>query len=297
MSYKTDPTPEAQARCENIEELFNGIKEYTEEESESRRELLTEGEEIGIVTLSDFLENIFLLSESEKDDLTDSDGSDNRITLMTVHASKGLEYPYVYIAGMEEGLFPPSSDMFNITRNEVEEERRLFYVAITRAEKAVTLSYARNRKRWGKDESNPVSRFLKEIDSQYMECPVSDEAESCHSWFSPRKSKEPENGTAIYRPRNSSEPVRQRTAMPDKTRIIVPEKPKFTQTRRTPDPNFKADPVSELRAGQRVEHDRFGFGTIISLEGMGADLKAVVEFDETGKKTLLLKYAKLRIDR
>jgi len=282
MSYKMDSAPESQARCENIQELFNGIKEYTEEEEEMRKQLAEEGEGeavTGPVTLGDFLENIFLLSEAEKDDLTDENNSTNRITLMTVHASKGLEYPYVYIAGMEDGLFPPL-DMFGGNAAEIEEERRLFYVALTRAEKAVTLSFAKNRKRWGKDESYPVSRFVKEIDGRYIDRGSFDGGEMP---FFEKKSFPSTSATSF----GNGKPV------------FVKSRPAPVQAKaaRQPDPNFKPDPISELQAGQRVEHDRFGFGTIISFDGMGADRKAVVEFDETGRKTLLLKFAKLRIDR
>lgn len=302
VSLKADSDPETQARYENTEELFNGLKQYVEEETEMRRELADDNpEEAGsTVTLSDYLENISLLSEAEKDDLTDGSDNANRITLMTVHAAKGLEFPYVFVAGMEENLFP--SENMNGSLSEIEEERRLFYVAITRAEKAVTLSYARSRMKWGKTESNPPSRFLREIDSRYIDGEIEDEGpKSISGGFGQQsistgfeRSGRPvyvRNAAASQRPaqRQDQRPVQQPAR---------PSAPTFTRTvQHAPDPNFKPDPISELRPGQRVEHDRFGFGTILSFEDQGANMKAVVKFDEAGQKTLLLKFAKLRIDR
>ena len=167
-ALRADTSPEGIARFENAEELFSSIKEYLEEESEMRQILSEDGEApvAAIVTLSDYLENIYLLSEAEKDDTQDPDKDQtNKITLMTVHAAKGLEFPYVYVAGMEENLFP--SESMNDTPDKIEEERRLFYVALTRAQKVVTVSYAQNRRKWGSEESNRPSRFLREIDRQY----------------------------------------------------------------------------------------------------------------------------------
>lgn len=260
-ALKADNTPEGMARFENVEELFNSMKEYSEEETELRRELAEEDDlqTVSTVTLSDYLENIYLLSEAEKDDTQDPDLEDsNKITLMTVHASKGLEFPYVYIAGMEENLFP--SESMNGSPQEIEEERRLFYVAVTRAMKAVTVSYSQNRRKWGSEESNPPSRFLREIDSKYYSNPL----------FTPRTE---------FVSQMESRPLPKPSARP----VAGP---------RT---DFKPSPISELRVGQRVEHDRFGFGTIVSFDGHGPDMKAVVNFDNSAPKTLLLKFAKLRI--
>ncbi|MBO4535970.1 MAG: UvrD-helicase domain-containing protein, partial [Bacteroidales bacterium] len=167
-ALRADTSPEGIARFENAEELFSSIKDYLEEESEMRQILSEDGEApvAGTVTLGDYLENIYLLSEAEKDDTQDPErDKTNKITLMTVHSAKGLEFPYVYVAGMEENLFP--SESMNDTPDKIEEERRLFYVALTRAQKAVTVSYAQNRRKWGSEESNRPSRFLREIDRQY----------------------------------------------------------------------------------------------------------------------------------
>ncbi len=278
-ALKADNTPEGMARFENVEELFNSMKEYSEEETELRRELAEEDDlqTVSTVTLSDYLENIYLLSEAEKDDTQDPDLEDsNKITLMTVHASKGLEFPYVYIAGMEENLFP--SESMNGSLQEIEEERRLFYVAVTRAMKAVTVSYSQNRRKWGSEESNPPSRFLREIDSKYYSNPL----------FTPRTE---------FVSQTDSRPQPKPTARPFAGPAAKPFAGPSTRPVTAPAPrtDFKPSPISELRVGQRVEHDRFGFGTIVSFDGHGPDMKAVVNFDNSAPKTLLLKFAKLRI--
>ena len=278
-ALKADNTPEGMARFENVEELFNSMKEYSEEETELRRELAEEDDlqTVSTVTLSDYLENIYLLSEAEKDDTQDPDLEDsNKITLMTVHASKGLEFPYVYIAGMEENLFP--SESMNGSPQEIEEERRLFYVAMTRAMKAVTVSYSQNRRKWGSEESNPPSRFLREIDSKYYSNPL----------FTPRT-----EFISQMDSRPQSKPTARPVAGPAARPIAgLSARPVTAQA---PKSDFKPSPISELRVGQRVEHDRFGFGTIVSFDGHGPDMKAVVNFDNSAPKTLLLKFAKLRI--
>ena len=310
VSVKSDTTPEGISRFENLEALFSSIKGYSEEEAEMRRTLADDHEgEIGsTVTLGDYLENIYLMSESEKDDEQDSDrANSNKITLMTVHASKGLEFPYVYIAGMEENLFP--SENRNGSPKEIEEERRLFYVALTRAEKAVTVSFAQNRRKWGSEESNRPSRFLREIDSRYLEKPVFASGEDYEDmlrtpgayggWqsqqrpaaaqrpaFAPRPSVAQRPAAAPPRPTFAQRPA---TAQPRPASV-----PRPTPTH-VPSPGFAPSPVSDLRTGQRVEHDRFGLGTILSFDGEGPGRKAVVRFDDGGDKTLLLKFAKLRI--
>jgi Superfamily I DNA and RNA helicases len=297
--FKGDSSPEGQARFENIEELFNSIKTYVDEETEMRRETsdLDIDEFETTVTLSDYLENISLLSEVEKEELQEGeDEADNKIALMTVHSSKGLEFPYVYVAGMEENLFP--SESMNGTMKDIEEERRLFYVALTRAMKCVTISFAKNRMKWGRQESNAVSRFVKEIDSRYM----SDTVDSEEMPFASHSATEfrTDRNSGGYWQRATRPQQNQRPQQP----VSRPQQPSFRQQpafsrtpARTPDPNFRPDPISELRVGQRVEHDRFGFGSIISFDGEGANMKAVVDFEEGGRKTLLLKFAKLRIVR
>lgn len=288
MSLKTDSSAEGISRFENLESLFSSIKNYSEEESEMRRILSDDGEgEVGsVVTLSDYLENIYLMSEAEKDDEQDSDRTNsNKITLMTVHASKGLEFPYVYITGMEENLFP--SDTRNGSLKELEEERRLFYVALTRAKKAVSISFSQNRRKWASEESNPPSRFLKEIDSRYLDKPVSSSALSYDEI--PRTPHRSDGGQSTFR--TGSPHYGAHTTSVGNSRPLPPR----PAPSHTPTPGFKPSPVEELRIGQKVEHDRFGFGTILSFDGNGANRKAVVDFVQGGQRTLLLKFAKLRI--
>ena len=292
-ALKSENTPEGLARFENVEELFNSIKEYSEEESEMRQILSEDGEAPvqGVVTLGDYLENIYMLSEAEKDDTQDPDRDQtNKIVLMTVHAAKGLEFPYVYIAGMEENLFP--SESMNDTPDKIEEERRLFYVAITRAEKAVTVSYAQNRRKWGSSETTRPSRFLKEIDRKYYAVEP-DTDNNRYDPFPQTRFRQSDFET-FRRPSVTQRPVPSQRPVPPQQHPVRPTPPPPTHT---PSPGFSPSPIADLRVGQRVEHDRFGYGTILSLEGDGPNRKAVVDFETGGQKTLLLKFAKLRIAR
>ena len=292
-ALKNENTPEGLARFENVEELFNSIKEYSEEESEMRQILSEDGEAPvqGVVTLGDYLENIYMLSEAEKDDTQDPDRDQtNKIVLMTVHAAKGLEFPYVYIAGMEENLFP--SESMNDTPDKIEEERRLFYVAITRAEKAVTVSYAQNRRKWGSSETTRPSRFLKEIDRKYYAVEP-DTDNNRYDPFPQTRFRQSDFET-FRRPSVTQRPVPSQRPVPPQQRPVRPTPPPPAHT---PSPGFSPSPIADLRVGQRVEHDRFGYGTILSLEGDGPNRKAVVDFETGGQKTLLLKFAKLRIAR
>ena len=297
-ALKADTSPEGMGRFENVEELFNSIKEFSEEETEMRTVLAEDGEEPVDTTirLNDYLENIYLMSEVEKDDSQDPDRDQtNKITLMTVHSAKGLEFPYVYVAGMEENLFP--SENMNGSLKELEEERRLFYVALTRAARVVTVSYAQNRRKWGSETSNRPSRFLKEIDRQYYAV----EPDSWQDRYDPfpqtrfqRSDFETYPRPGSYRPegrggqRGGQQPWQRPASAP--SRPAAPAAPAHTPT-----PGFAPSPVAALQVGQRVEHDRFGYGKILSLEGDGPNRKAVVAFDNSGQKTLLLKFAKLRI--
>ena len=176
--YKSDTSIEGQSKTANVEELLDSVKTYIEERhNEDFEEMQADGTigegvelseaDLPTVTLSDYLENISLLSAV---DMESDEDSVNRIALMTVHSSKGLEFPYVYIAGLEENLFPSGGSM--ASEHDIEEERRLFYVAVTRAEKAVDLTFASTRMRNGKHESNPPSRFIMEIDRKYIANPL-----------------------------------------------------------------------------------------------------------------------------
>ena len=318
--YKMQNDIENQGRASNVEELMNWIGVVTEELKCSRMEEMyasgeiSEGVELTMddvpnVTIGDFLENAALLSAA------DSDDDDNKVSLMTIHASKGLEFPYVYVVGMEENIFPSGGWM--ATETEIEEERRLFYVAMTRAKKNLELSFATTRFRNGKHESNSPSRFIREVDSQYISNPLTKEdmedspKETFGGWGTRSLSGQPRYARNDYgrsgavrteKPalssygasRPSPSPVKRseqasvRNAGPMPVRRPQPVAP------RVADADFVPTPVLQLRAGQRIEHNRFGFGKILDISGNPADLKAKIAFDDHGEKILILKYAKIR---
>ena len=320
--YKADNSIDGQARLGNVEELINSVASFVEEREEE-----AEGAE-DTFTLDDYLENVSLLSSAEKD-TRDDETTNNKVALMTVHSSKGLEFPYVFIAGLEDNLFPSQSML--LSQKDIEEERRLFYVAVTRAGKSVTLSFAGTRMRNGKHESNSPSRFLKEIDSHYMETPLDEEDFSNdglrHEWggFGSRwaggRLDRFGNGGGSYRDGSDSRGSTHRPAGRFGASPLIPP----TASQRVPpvhaatgghaagrpagaasvgsasgrplppaDPDFIPSPMTDFRAGQRIEHNRFGFGEILEITGKVPELKARVRFDEFGEKLLLLKYAKMR---
>ncbi len=287
--YKADTSIEGLARTANVEELLNSVKAFVEERTE---DILQDSPDAEFtVTLPDFLEEISLLSavdtSSEEDD-------SNRVALMTVHAAKGLEFPYVFVAGLEENLFPSGS--LSPVPGDIEEERRLFYVAMTRAEKALALSFAMTRMRNGKHESNPPSRFIREIDRKYFENPLPD-GEFSASDLESYDDVKPRFGGG-YGPRfgsgqryGASSTVSYQKRSPQPAPV---QKPMPHAVPAQIDPDFKAVPMTELRQGERVEHNRFGAGVILELMGNAPEMKARINFDEYGEKLLLLKYAKLR---
>ncbi len=253
------------SRLENREELLNGIKDFTETEPDIPTE-----EDSSIRTLDMYLQDISLLTDADKDDSNDTD----KVSLMTIHSAKGLEFPYVFVVGLEENLFP--SIMSLNSRADLEEERRLFYVAVTRAEKAATLSYSENRYRWGNHTTCEPSRFIEEIDKKYIDIP--------------RK--------AFNHPGNFSKFSADETTPISKSAIT---KGKF---KKIGDPGgkqpksttpFEASPLEEIKAGVQVEHQRFGKGNVLNVEGNGPSLKATVFFSVVGQKQLLLKFARLKV--
>ena len=278
QELKKDGTPEGIARIENIEELLNGIKDFTEGQKE------IDGAR---GALSEFLEDVALATDLDKDT-----GDDDRVALMTIHLAKGLEFPYVFIVGLEEDLFP--SAMSLNTRSELEEERRLFYVALTRAEHQAYLTYAQSRYRWGKLCDSEPSRFIEEIKDDYLE------------YLNP-------NDTSNYR----YKPMMDLDIFGDigksKLRLAKP-------VAGIPPKNFGDEPISsakirklkpvsspspnqgtsnlfdnKLIVGNIVMHERFGKGEVLNLEGVGADKKAEIRFDVGGIKKLLLRFAKLDV--
>ena len=303
MFYRSDTSVEGQSRTANVEELLNSVKAYIDEKhSEYFEEMQADGtvaegvelsaSDLPVVTLGDYLENVSLLSAV---DLEDDEETSNKIALMTVHSSKGLEFPYVYVAGMEENLFP--SGGFMASESEIEEERRLFYVAMTRAKKAVQFSFASTRMRNGKTESNSPSRFVREVDPQYIANPLSTEiqedgaSDGNESGF--RFGKRGWNNNSYGRSGAVRVEKKEVSSKPASPAVI--RRPQPVVAKRVPDSEFEPTPILQLRAGQRIEHNRFGFGQIVEISGSAADMKAKISFDEHGEKILILKYAKIRV--
>ena len=304
--FRSDTSIEGMARTANIEELLNSVAAFVEER---QNDILADSAEdvsdetLPLVTLADFLENTALLSNADVSD----DETNNKVALMTVHSAKGLEFPYVFIAGAEENLFPSGGMLAKPT--DIEEERRLFYVALTRAKKAVKVSFAETRMRNGKHESNAPSRFVREIDPRFVENPLRDEefqeddAPAVRFGGGFGKSflfgGRSERSFGSTRPRSDSRPTQSRDVFRSS-----PSAP-LTPTRAVPtapkpaviDPDFKAVPMTELYEGERVEHNRFGAGKILEITGQVPELKATIDFDQYGRKLLLLKYAKLRPEK
>ena len=267
-----DKSVEGLARYENIQELLNGIKEFSERE------------DIEDHSLSIFMEDVALLTNDDNAKAEDKD----TVSLMTIHSSKGLEFNQVYVVGLEENLFP--SQMSLNSRADLEEERRLFYVAVTRAEKKLHISYATSRFKFGTLVNCEPSRFLDEIDPKYLEIelpkksftsnPSSFENERT-SWKS--KTAEAPQATDVFsKPKPAAQKVKT-TSLLSKAHV--------------PSAGFKPEDTSNLQVGEVVEHERFGFGKVINLEGNKPDVKATIFFKEIGQKQLLLKFAKLRIVR
>jgi DNA helicase-2/ATP-dependent DNA helicase PcrA len=256
-----DKSVEGLNRYENIQELLNGIKEFSERE---------DIEEKG---LDVFMQDVALLTNDDKDKNPDAE----TVSLMTIHSSKGLEFPQVYVVGLEENLFP--SQMSLNSRSDLEEERRLFYVATTRAENKLTLSYATSRFKFGTLISCEPSRFLDEIDAQYLELDFTAKPVSANNpFFDDERNNWSKRGDTFLKPK---------TAAVKTTSILAKA--------HIPSADFKPSDTSDLQVGMEVEHERFGYGKVISLEGKKPDIKATIFFKEIGQKQLLLKFAKLMI--
>ncbi|WP_150451315.1 ATP-dependent helicase [Arenibacter lacus] len=274
LEYKKDGTPEGIGKMENIEELLNGIKDFVE----GQKEVADAKGDLG-----EFLEDVALATDLDKDT-----GDDDRVALMTIHLAKGLEFPYVYIVGMEEDLFPSAMSMS--TRSELEEERRLFYVALTRAEKQAYLTFTQNRYRWGKLIDAEPSRFIEEIDEKYVEnltpiksnryTPLIDVDIFGDVDKSKLRQHKPVQGTP---PKGNA---------PNENQLRKLRKLKPTLDVPVGNTN-QVDPG--LVEGARVNHTRFGRGQVIKIEGVGNDKKAEIKFDKGDVKKLLLRFAKLEL--
>ena len=303
-----DKTPEGVSRYENIQELLNGIKDFVEQERTPQEEELKEaifqntgeanpvelfdsGERSSeLKTLDEFMQEITLLTDVDKE--SEDEKNSDKVSMMTIHASKGLEFPYVHIVGLEENLFP--SQMALNSRSELEEERRLFYVAITRAEKKATISFATTRYRFGNIIYCEPSRFIDELDESCVDYPKEAERNKFSDDAfvrSPRPFQKPME-SIDYRSKdngiNKTEPKQINFSPPKK---LIPLAKRMAATSTLTDNSANAN----LRVGSVVEHEKFGIGEIIAIEGIYPEAKASIQFRNSGEKNLLLKYAKLKV--
>ncbi|MFB1002539.1 MAG: 3'-5' exonuclease, partial [Bacteroidia bacterium] len=253
-----DKTIEGISKYENVVELLNGIKEFTEDDTNETEK-----------TLGNYLQDIALLTDADKQD----DDNDN-VSLMTIHQSKGLEYKNVFVSGLEENLFP--SQMSLGSRSDLEEERRLFYVAITRAEDDLTLSFATSRFRFGSLLPCEPSRFIDEIDNSFLQME--------RRTVTASKQIIGDAQRKTISPNTEGGGLRRTIAKQNQPRTNRP--PAIS--------DFVAEPMDDISEGMRVEHQRFGIGKVAKIEGDVGNKKATIAFDEYGEKTLVLKFAKLR---
>jgi DNA helicase-2/ATP-dependent DNA helicase PcrA len=277
QELKKDGTPEGIARIENIEELLNGIKDFTEGQKE------IDGAR---GALAEFMEDVALATDLDKDT-----GDDDRVALMTIHLAKGLEFPHVFVVGMEEDLFPSAMSMN--TRSELEEERRLFYVALTRAEHQAYLTYAQSRYRWGKLVDSEPSRFIEEINDEYLE--YMNPIDSGYRY-------KPTMDIDIFGDVDKSKLRLAKPTAGTPPEYISKNEPVSSINIRRLKPLNSGVSTSKnnvtdanLAVGNIVMHERFGKGEIVGLEGVGADKKAEIRFDVGGLKKLLLRFAKLNV--
>ncbi len=270
LEYKKDVTPEGLSKVENIQEMMNAIQDFIDVQKE---------EPDADISLTSYLQDVALYTDLDK-----NKQDENKVTLMTVHMSKGLEFPYLYIVGMEEDLFP--SGMSVNTRSELEEERRLFYVALTRAEKTATITFAESRYRWGKLNFTEPSRFITEIDDKYLEFnykpgelaqnPFIDDSIFGKPDFTKKKYKKWENKKTKKIPKKNPNPL--------------PE-----NLKKVSDLTFSSNSqvTTDFQVGDKVSHQRFGVGEIVDFQDAGSNKKAIIKFDNGETKKLLLKFAKL----
>nr|MCU0404645.1 ATP-binding domain-containing protein [Chitinophagaceae bacterium] len=319
-----DKSAEGLARYENVQELLNSIKEWVDtqrdlgminEDGEVLIDISASMEDIaagnvsgletagnGVVTLGAYLQNISLLTDADEKD-EDADV----VKLMTVHSAKGLEFPCVFVGGMEETLFP--SGMSINTREELEEERRLFYVAVTRAKKKLWLTHAQSRYRFGQLTNNEPSRFLEEIPATYLDRTLSggglrNQANMFGggSAFERLHGNRGGFGGGGFGNGNSAAAAEKRYGPPPAKKATTPAKPTYVGpspaprvVEHQPSTDFVPSNTSNLKAGDRVEHQKFGFGTVTKMEGASHNPIATVQFELNGEKKIMLNYAKLRI--
>ena len=275
--FNKDGTPEGVVKMENIEELLNGMKDFVEGQKEIAD---TTG------NLAEFLEDVALATDIDGDK-----GDPDHVALMTIHLAKGLEFPTVFVVGLEEDLFPSAMSMN--TRSELEEERRLFYVALTRAEKQAYLTYALSRYRWGKLIDSEPSRFIEEIDEQYLDIVTPIEERRFNPMLSAEIFGDVEPNKIRYKP--AKQPVFKKgnniKKEPEKFKVTTPKNLKPVAKTNGNTNLFD----SKLVVGNIVKHIRFGTGEVMKIEGAGADIKAEINFQHGGAKKLLLRFAKLEV--
>jgi DNA helicase-2/ATP-dependent DNA helicase PcrA len=276
---ESEGTPEAISRVENVQELLNGIRDFIVEQKDKEEDS----------SLEFFLEDVALATDFDKEK-----EDEPRVSLMTIHLAKGLEFPYVYIVGLEENLFPSAMSMN--TRSEIEEERRLFYVALTRAERQVYLSYAQSRYRWGKLIDCEPSRFLEEIDEQYLEDMAPKPTSPPKTFIDKDVFGSPDPGKIRFKKpvqRTPQKKAKRTDARPASKPVTKPAKGNFKKISEIT--NVALADGSDLKKGSIVEHGKFGRGEVITLEGAGGNQKAEIQFDSGETKKLLLQFAKLKI--
>ena len=274
-----DKSAEGVARYENIQELLNSIKEWIESPDNEDGELVDKG-------LGSYLQQITLLTDADE-----KDPNADTVKVMTIHAAKGLEFSVVFVAGLEEMLFPNALSIN--TREELEEERRLFYVAITRAKKRLWITYANTRYRFGSLVQNEPSRFIDELPENFMD-------RSFAGGGARNQGTDYGNGTAFERMRgwgggernNNWQSTKGKTETPS---YLTPKAASPKVVEHVPSADFKASDISNLQVGQKVEHQKFGFGEVIKKEGAAHNPIATIRFDNNGEKKIMLNYAKLRI--
>jgi len=275
-----DKTTEGLQRYENVQELLNSIKEWTESPA-------NDDGEMGDKSLGSYLQQITLLTDADKDD-----GNEDVVKLMTIHAAKGLEFGCVFVGGVEETLFPNA--MAINTREELEEERRLFYVAVTRAKDRLWITYAGSRYRFGQLVQNEPSRFLEEMPKELLDTTHASGNGRGGNGFGGGFNNSHRSGFAANDAEQAAKkygapPAKKSSPYTSATSAI----PKLTQ--HIPTGNFESSDVSDMEVGNKIEHQKFGFGTIKKIEGSSHNPIATIEFELNGERKIMLNYAKLRI--
>jgi DNA helicase II / ATP-dependent DNA helicase PcrA len=272
-----DKTPEGVSRYENIQELISSIKDFTERQKKN--------EEGSDPSLENFLSDVALITDAD----TQANENEASVSLMTIHQAKGLEFPYVYIAGLEENLFP--NIMTLTSRTDLEEERRLFYVALTRAEKRLYLTYCQTRYKWGKLNENEPSRFIDEIDDKYLHFEVPE--------FSPFEGPKLFGAPAPTTTQKAKQFTNNKYMSANKKEEAQSAGGAYAANRKNLRPLTSTEPVGNqtsvtVKENERIIHEKFGRGIVLKVEGTGNNAKATIRFEKAGEKTLLMKFARVR---